>query len=120
LGVRGVSFALIWGQGESDALGGTSQAAYTTSLNQVIANAQACGMNGRIFITLESWNAGSTSANVRAAQAAVVTGAVFQGGDMDTLNATNRQVDNTHLNDAGAPSMATLERNAMHASGPPF
>jgi len=116
----GVTFALIWGQGENDTQAGTSQASYTSSLNSFIANAQAAGMSGRIFVTLESWNAGTTSANVRAAQAAVVTGNVFQGGDMDTLNATNRQADNVHLNDTGAASMATLEYNAMHASGAPF
>lgn len=116
----GVTFSLIWGQGENDTLAGTLQAAYTSSLNSFVSNAQAAGMSGRIFVTLESWNAGSTSSAVRAAQAAVVTGSVFQGGDMDTLNATNRQADNTHLNDTGAAAMATLQYNAMHASGAPF
>jgi hypothetical protein len=41
-------------------------------------------------------------------------------GNIDSLNATNRIADNTHLNDTGAAAAATLVYNAMHASGAPF
>jgi hypothetical protein len=115
----GITWALFWGQGESD--GGTSQATYTASLNAIIAKAQAAGFNGRVFVAQETWNAGVTNANVRAAQAAVVNNTtVFSGGDLDTLNATNRLADNIHFNDTGAGAAATLVYNAMHASGSPF
>jgi hypothetical protein len=90
-------------------------------LNAIIAKAQAAGFNGRVFVAQETWNAGVTNANVRAAQAAVVNNTtVFSGGDLDTLNATNRLADNIHFNDTGAGAAATLVYNAMHASGSPF
>ena len=58
---------------------------------------------------------------MQAAQVALANGTtVFAGGDLDTLNATNRQADNTHFNDTGAAAAATLIWNAMHASGSPY
>jgi hypothetical protein len=45
---------------------------------------------------------------------------VVQAIFTDTLNATNRLADNTHLNDTGAAAAALLVYNAMHASGAPL
>jgi hypothetical protein len=116
-----VTMAIEWGVGETDGSIGTSQAAYTSSVNTVLSNATACGFSGRMFVALETWLSGSTSATIRAAQAAVVNGTtILQSGDIDTINATGRQADNTHLNDTGAPTAATLIYNALHASGSPF
>lgn len=116
-----VTEGILFGQGEADTVAGTSQANYTTAANTVIANVQACGFSGRFFINTESWSGGTTSANVTNAQAAVVNNTtVFAGGNLDTLNATNRLTDNTHLNDTGMSSAATLIYNAMHASGAPY
>jgi Carbohydrate esterase, sialic acid-specific acetylesterase len=115
-----VTFAIEWGQGESDN-GVTSQANYTSSLNNVISNVGSCGFTGRWFVAEETWIVGTTSATIQAAQAAVINNTtVFVSGNIDSLNATNRVSDNTHLNDTGIAAAATLIYNAMHASGAPF
>lgn len=118
----GVTFAFLWGQGESDQVLGTSQASYTASFNSMFSSLQACGLTGfRSFILKETWVSGSVSAAVQAAQAAVLDGSTkFAGGDADSLNAANRIADNIHFNDAGAAALATLVYNAMHATGSPF
>jgi hypothetical protein len=116
-----VTFAADWGQGEADQQLGTSQAAYTTALNDIISKAAACGFSGRWFINVETWEAGATSAAVQAAQAAVVNGTtVFAGANIDSFGSGDRQSDNTHINDTGAPLVAAAKVAAMHASGAPF
>jgi hypothetical protein len=117
----GVTFGYLWGQGETDKTAGTSQSAYTTSLNEVMAKLTASGFSGRFFICKETWIGGGVSSAVQAAQVAAVNGTtVFSGGDLDSLDATNRQADNTHFNDTGAAAAATIVYNAMHASGSPY
>jgi hypothetical protein len=116
-----VTVAIEWGQGETDTILGTSQSAYTVSMNQVISNVKTCGFSGRFFVATETWEAGTVSAGIQAAQAAVVDNiTIFASGNIDTLNATNRLADNIHLNNTGIASAATLVYNAMHASGAPF
>jgi hypothetical protein len=116
----GVTFAAVWGQGEGDTADGTSQAAYASALNTVISSAFAAGFSGRFFVNIETWNAGSISSAVAAAQASVVNNTtVFQGANWDAFGSADR-IDNTHPNDAGAPQFATALYNAMHASGAPF
>lgn len=116
--------AVLWGQGENDNFGGTTQAAYTTGLNSVITNARTAGIPAAVpwFIALQTWNSGTTSAAVRAAQTAVVnhSSAIWAGPDADTLGVSLRQADNTHLTDAGAAQYATLWLNALSAYGAPF
>lgn len=116
----GVTFCIEWGLGETDNIIGTSQANFQTWTTTVRTNAVAAGFSGRFFVPQETWNAGSTSATIRAAQAALVDNTnFFSGGDLDTLNNASRQ-DTTHFSDAGAASAATLIYNAMHASGAPY
>lgn len=123
-GMTGVTFALIYGQGEQDNLNGTSQAAWTASFATLKANILATGFNGRIFVPQETYINSTTSSAVRAAQASVVDNSVvYSGGDFDTLTgSTNRQNGGTdaHMTDAGAASVSTLMINAMHASGIPY
>jgi hypothetical protein len=117
----GVTFGLEWGQGENDNLAGTTQAAYQAAWGRIVAGAQAAGFSGRFFVAKETWDAGNTSAVIRAAQTAVVDNVTtFASGDIDTLNGSNRYADSTHLNDTGAAAAATLIYNAMHASGAPY
>lgn len=118
-GTTGLTFAYFWGQGESDTA--TSQSAYAASFATLVANLQGAGFSGRIFIAEETWFSGSVVAAVQAAQIAAVDGVtIFSGGNLDSLNATNRVADNSHFNDTGAAAAATLIYNAMHASGAPF
>lgn len=117
----GITQAFLWGQGEGDGVAGTAQATYQTAFADVLAQATNNGFSGRAFVCKETWASGTTYATIQAAQVALVNGTtIFSGGDLDTLNATNRQADNTHFNDTGAAAVATLVYNAMHATGSPY
>lgn len=118
----GVAFAFLWGQGESDTVLATSQSAYTSSFSSMFTALQACGLTGfRSFVIEETWDAGSVSTAVQNAQIALVNNTtIFSGGNLDTLNATFRNPDNVHFNDAGAAAAASIVYTAMHASGSPF
>lgn len=123
-----VTITILWGQGESDTDAGTSQAAYTASLNNIIATSRAEGFTGLWFVALMSRSLGSASAAVVAAQAAVVDhGAnVWAGPNLDALNGNNcsamacRQADDTHFSDAGMASAAAAWKTAMALYGAPF
>lgn len=117
-----VTFAIEWGQGETDTAGGTSQSNYLSRLNTVIANSFNAGFVGRFFVAQESWWQGTPSSAVTNAQAAAVNGTtVFASGNLDTLNNTYRDpYVGTHLNDLGGTTAAPLIYNALHASGGPF
>jgi hypothetical protein len=123
-----VTVVFIWNQGEQDTNLGTSQAAYTTSMNNVIAASRKSGFSGLWFIPVETWDLGTASAAVAAAQAAVVNHGsnVWAGPNLDALvgNACSgvacRQGDNLHWSDAGAASMATAWQAALHLFGAPF
>jgi hypothetical protein len=123
-GLTGVTFACIYGQGEQDNVIGTSQSAWEASFATLKSNILATGFNGRIFVPVETFDGGVTSAAVAAAQAAVVDNvAVFSGGNFDTLTATaDRQSSGAgpHMTDAGAEAAAALTITAMNASGAPF
>lgn len=122
----GWSFLISWWQGEADAELGTSSASYQSSMSTIGSSVQSAGFNCatcRFFINIETWDNGIVSSTIQNAQAAVVTNNptfFFTGGNVDTLNASNRQADNTHFNDTGAQSAAQLVYNAIHASGAPF
>lgn len=117
----GVTFAYLWLQGESDQGAGTTQANYAAALTQIKANLTAAGFVGRMFVAEETWSVGAISTAIQAAQIAFVNGTtVFSAGNMDALNATNRDASNLHLNDAGQAAFATTIVNNMIASGAPF
>lgn len=114
-----VTFAILWMQGEGDH--GTTTAAYKASLTNIQANAVAAGFSGRFFVSQETWLSGAVDSNVQSAQTSIVDGVKFwAGGNIDSLNNTNRLTDQTHPNDVGIAAAATLQWNAMHASGAPF
>lgn len=117
----GVTFVILWNQGESDTQNGTTQAAYATGLVTLKAAVDLYLPGVRWIVSRESWISGVTSAAVQAAQAAFVDNVtVFAGANFDSMNATFRDADNTHLNDTGAANAASLLFTAMHASGAPF
>lgn len=119
-GMTGVTFAYVWGQGESDN-GATSQVTYTAGMNEVLAALFATGFNGRAFVNKQTYISGAQDNNVRAAQVAVVNGTtIFAGADADALTGANRQADSTHFSDAGMSAFATAIYNAMHATGAPY
>jgi hypothetical protein len=117
--VTNVTFAIWWGQGENDT--GTSAASYQASLNTIRSTAVAAGFSGRFFVPKQTLLNGVVNATIQGAQTGIVDNTTFwSGGDMDALTGANRQGDNTHWSDTGAPNAATAVYNAMHASGAPF
>lgn len=107
--------ALLWCQGETDAVNGTGQSAYAASLSSVISTVTGL-ISTKILVALETWDAGALPAGstaVRAAQAQVVDNiTTFQGPDGDTLDNTNR-FDTTHWNATGRDNFATGWKTAI-------
>jgi hypothetical protein len=100
----------LWQQGESDCVLGTSQASYTAALTGaggVIPTIRTVLPTTPIYVSQTSYQNGTTSTAIRAAQAAAVGGTVFAGPDTDTLNSSNRH-DNIHWNATGSDAVAGL------------
>jgi hypothetical protein len=114
--------AVVWEQGENDCSAGTSQANYASSLATVISNIRTFFPAGPIFINQESWVNGTACSAITTAQANAVNHAsgIWAGANIDSITATGRQADNTHLNSTGAASAASALQTAMHAFGAPF
>lgn len=137
-----VTFALMWGQGESDNQSGTSQVNYVAGFNALVAAGVAAGWpsTARIFVAKQTYNLATTSAPVQAAQTATTTSGVinnagsppiYLGANADALvgsvcngGLACRQADNTHFTTDGVVAYATDATNgwkaAMAASGAPF
>lgn len=114
-------FIFQWMHGETDAGLGTSSAAYQAGFASVVSNLTSNGFSGRIFVNLETYNAGVTSATIRSAQTALVNGTtIFQGFDMDTIGAGGRGADNEHLNPTGAGTGSTGMWNQIKLTGAPY
>ncbi|WP_172724187.1 sialate O-acetylesterase [Neorhizobium sp. T25_27] len=108
--------AIMWGQGESDTIAGTSQAAYTAALNKVIAEFNRAIPGCPFLVAQEAYYYGKTSPAVLAAQASVVNGTtVFAGENVELIGPSGRY-DNTHLNEAGALHRASLAVAALMAA----
>lgn len=81
---------VLFQQGTTDTVLGTTEFAMTLGLNSVVATIRSF-WNCPIWIAKESWYNGVTSDAVRAAQAGVVDNVrVFAGPDADTLDNTYR------------------------------
>lgn len=105
----------LWEQGQNDNQAGTSQAAYTASLESIIDQLRLdahwtvpCG------IAKSTWLNGSVSATIQAAQVAVqgYTGCYASAND-DSLDNSNRQGDQTHFTNAGGSAQAGLYKSAL-------
>ena len=122
-----VTIVVLWGQGETDNGNGTSQAAYTAGLNNIIAGTRANGFAGTWFVASQSWFTGVVAPNVTNGQAAVVNhgAGVWAGPNADAIIGTTCggltcRPDNLHFGDNGMPVYATGWVNALHAFGAPF
>lgn len=147
-GSTNVTCVIDWGQGENDNNLCTTQAAYTNSLNSMIATSNSVAASlgwptnwGRWLVAKESYftpcggGAGAVSATIQAAQAAVINNTqVFMGVNADAFVGSVCGVSNNqacrdastgfHWTDAGSLSRAVDPTNglqqALHASGSPF
>ena len=115
-GLDGLRRIIDWEQGHSDSLNSTSEADYTSAMNKVIAECRNSGLlrpsTDTMFVhksTALAATSGQRNA-IRAAQAAVVDGAIVRAGaDIDTLDASYRY-DGIHFGPAGAEAQAELKR----------
>lgn len=123
-----VTFVGIWAQGVADAVAGTSQAAYTASLNSFITASRTSGFAGLWFINTESWNSAAVTPAIQNAQAAVINhgASVWAGANEDVLinntcsGVACRIADGLHWSDAGSASVAAAVVTALGLSGAPF
>lgn len=112
----GVSFLIKWNQGESDTNSGTSQASYAADFAKMV-NRVAVDLPGvKWMVAKETWYVGTTSAAIQAAQLSLVNGvSIVSGENMDSIDASGRVGDNTHLNAAGGNLAANMGIAAVSA-----
>lgn len=120
----GLEWAIYWMQGENDNTNGTSALSYTTSMNTILANAQAAGFNCAacwFFVNEETWDGIAFSATIQGAQTALWGTSKFKAGfNLDSIGAGGRQGANgPHLNDSGAVTGGTGMWSAMVSAGYP-
>lgn len=124
-GLTNTTIAILFGHGEGDCAGGTTQGTYSAGLTTTIAAARAAGFTQGLvpfFVAKQSWVVGVTCAAIQNAQIGIVNHPtnIWLGPDADTLDATNRQADNIHFNATGAAAYASLWQTALAAFGAPF
>lgn len=111
--------AYLWMQGPNDKAAGTTQGSYTSSLATVLALPNTYSRNGssKWLVAQCSFDAGSTSSGVRAAQAAAVNGTtVFAGPDCDSITGASNRPDSgnaAHFTATGADAVADLWKTAI-------
>ncbi|WP_169853278.1 sialate O-acetylesterase [Anaerohalosphaera lusitana] len=99
--------AILWHQGESDSIAGTSASVYASRLNSIIAQTRVdAGWDVPWGVALASYHPYSTSAQeaeVRAGQESVITGdpLVFQGADTDDFHNLGWLADSVHFDGTG-------------------
>ncbi len=111
----GVTFTFDWGLGETDGALGTTAPNFTSQTNAVFTAAIAAGYSGPFFVPTETWSSGTASPVIQGAQQAMWNGTtIFNGGNLDSLNNSNRS-DTTNFNDTGSIAASILIFNAMSA-----
>ena len=99
--------AILWHQGESDSVAGTTATAYESDLNTIIAQSRAdAGFAMPWGMALASWHPASSASNeamVIAGQQLVLSNSagVFQGPDTDSFHTLGWLYDSVHFNDSG-------------------
>lgn len=115
LAARGlVPTHILWGQGESDTLAGTSKASYQASLLQIIQMFRDNGITAPFYVNTETLISGNTSIPIQQAQAAVVNGTTIRAGaNFDTGIPVADRYDGTHLKATGCATAATIIEAAV-------
>lgn len=99
--------AVLWHQGESDSLAGTTAENYAASLNAVIAQSRAdAGFAAPWGVALASWHPSSgpaAEARVIEGQWRVITNTAgaFKGAETDSFHTRGWLADSVHFNDEG-------------------
>ena len=99
--------AVLWHQGESDSIAGTSSATYASRLNAIIAQSRVdAGWDVPWGVAIASYHPDSSSAQeaqVAAGQQSVIADdpLVFKGAETDNFHNLGYLSDSVHFNDAG-------------------
>lgn len=112
--------ALLWGQGEADAVPGADGERYRASLLRIVDAFRALDVDAPFLVAVSTFcNAASDgNAVIRAAQRAVVSApqGIFAGPDTDRLGIAYRY-DNCHFTDEGLWAVARLWAGAIGDAG---
>lgn len=111
----GVKFLIKWNQGESDTSLGTSQVNYVNYFNKMKSQVDAI-LPVKWMVAKETWYTGIVSSAIQAAQLSLVDNvSIFAGENMDSIDATGRVGDNTHLNATGGNLATSMGISAITA-----
>jgi hypothetical protein len=122
-GMRNVTWAMDFAQGEADNQLKTSTNDYLKFARQFCRNVFAAGFPGRIFIAVETWQLfhnGGWAPVVKGQKAMPNGKTIFQGADTEDLTAPSQRIDGAHFNNIGGMIRAQRQKAAMAASGAPF
>lgn len=108
--------AVLWQLGANDNNAGTSQAAFTSGMNALIAQQRALGFTCPWLLANNTLYDNAVSPAIQAAIAAVINGTdIKAGANTDTLTGPTNRADGVHFTATGADSAATLWSNAIIA-----
>ena len=99
---------IIVGQGETENFLGLDGTAWTANWKANVKISRDFGYNGPWFFAEQTWNIGTTSTAIQAAQLAIVDNAagIYSGPNLDVYGSSYRY-DNTHLNASGGDAVSS-------------
>lgn len=113
--------AVLWAQGESDAVLGADPSRYGASLLRVIGTLRSIGVGAPVYVAVSTFCSATSDGNaaIRAAQQAIVAPAerIFAGPDTDRLGIAYR-FDYCHFTDEGLWAVARLWAEALARTPP--
>jgi hypothetical protein len=108
----GVTFTLLWAQGETDVSLNTSAEDYAGHWRTIVARAEAAGFRGRFFMNIETMPDDRYSTVYHGQLAAIDGMTTFAGGDWNAIGIGGR-TDGTHFDDIGGEVAAYEVVRAM-------
>ena len=110
--------AVLWAQGEADAVPGADGERYRLNLLQIVRTLRSLGIAAPVFVAVSTFCSPPSDGNaaIRAAQRAAVAPAdgIFAGPDTDRLGIAYR-FDYCHFNDEGLWAVARMWADALSA-----
>ncbi len=114
-----VPTAVLWGQGEADAVPGADGERYRASLLRIVGAMRALGIAAPVHVAVSTFCNTTSDGNaaIRAAQRSIVSPAdgIFAGPDTDRLGIAYR-FDNCHFSDEGLWAVARMWVDAIEAA----
>ena len=115
-GMRLMPTAVLWGQGEADAVPGANGERYRVSLLRIVGALRALGVEAPVHVAVSTFCNTTSDGNaaIRAAQRAIVrpVDGIFAGPDTDRLGIAYR-FDYCHFTDEGLWAVARMWAEAI-------